>query len=208
MMTSPAAPPEILQIRKYSNRRFYDTTHSRHLTLEAIRNLVKKGHQIRVIDGSGSDITTKVLAQIILDLDGPKIELFPAAFLAEIIRVNDLLLKGFYEKFFHQAHRAFLDYQRLMESQLKHGGGLPSMFPMAAWGHAMMDPWKSGPAGDGDKAHESGKVSAMLQELQRQVASLQSQLGNAGASTAKIPRARRAKRKTRVGGTGTVSGHG
>ena len=181
MITSPVELKPVLQIRKYLNRRFYDTTHSRHMTLEEIRDLIKEGHGVMVTDNkSGTDITAKVLAQIILSLDGPKIEMFPAVFLAEIIRVNDLLLKGFYEKFFHQASRAFLDYQKFLESHLKHGDGLPSMFPASAWsqptmnvatGHASAQP----PSKDSEPAN-TDHFAATLTALQQEVARLQSQL--------------------------------
>jgi polyhydroxyalkanoate synthesis repressor PhaR len=181
MITSPVGPKPVLQIRKYSNRRFYDTTHSRHMTLEEIRDLIKEGHGVMVTDNkSGTDITAKVLAQIILSLDGPKIEMFPAVFLAEIIRVNDLLLKGFYEKFFHQASRAFLDYQKFLESHLTAGGGLPSMFPASSWSQSTMNVATGNasaqpPSKDSEPAN-TDHFAATLAALQQEVARLQSQL--------------------------------
>src|SRR5579872_4860512 len=85
-----------LQIRKYPNRRYYDATRSRHLTLEDIRSLVRDGADIRVTDSKTSaDITAKVLAQIILELDAEKIDAFPVALLVRLIRVNDQLVKDF-----------------------------------------------------------------------------------------------------------------
>jgi polyhydroxyalkanoate synthesis repressor PhaR len=195
MISPPDGQKPVLQIRKYSNRRFYDTTHSRHLTLEEIRDLIKEGHGVQVSDGSGTDITTKVLAQMILDFDGPKIELFPAVFLTEIIRVNDLLVKGFYEKFFHQAHRAFLDYQKLMESHLKHGGGLPSMFPMPPWSQPPINPAAPGPAASDGETQPIGNLSSTLEDLQRQVDALQSRLAKSAPTRSPGSRRRRRKRK-------------
>lgn len=65
--TNGNANPRQLEIRKYPNRRYYDVTRSQHLTLEDIRSLVRENYDIRVTDSkSGSDITAKVLAQIIL----------------------------------------------------------------------------------------------------------------------------------------------
>jgi len=55
-------------IRKYVNRRLYDTTESRYVNLEDLRRLILEGHEIRVTDrASGDDITTPVLLQIIGD---------------------------------------------------------------------------------------------------------------------------------------------
>src|SRR6266852_910970 len=51
-----------LEIKKYPNRRYYDATHSRHLTLDEIRALVQQGYDIRVIDArTSADITAQVL---------------------------------------------------------------------------------------------------------------------------------------------------
>src|SRR5205823_3540835 len=56
------APEKILEIKKYPNRRYYDATHSRHLTLEEIRSLIQQGYDIRVTDAkSSADITAQVL---------------------------------------------------------------------------------------------------------------------------------------------------
>jgi polyhydroxyalkanoate synthesis repressor PhaR len=200
MKTTETGQKEALNIRKYSNRRYYDATHGRHLTLEEIRDLVKAGHGVRVTDNAtGTDITTKVLAQIILDLDAPKLEMFPAAFLAEIIRVNDQLLKGFYEKFFHQALRYLLDYQQLIQSQIKQGGGLPAMFPpMTGWTQAMMTPFgisqaETNPPSATSQPPPSEDLAATLANLQQQVSALQSQLPKPGKPNLARSRAKRAK---------------
>ena len=53
-------------IRKYSNRRLYDTVGSRHVTLDDLRQLIVTGEKIKVIDDkSGDDLTRQVLLQII-----------------------------------------------------------------------------------------------------------------------------------------------
>jgi polyhydroxyalkanoate synthesis repressor PhaR len=200
MNTSTENQKEALNIRKYANRRYYDTTHGRHMTLEEIRDLVKAGHGVRVTDNAtGNDITTKVLAQIILDLDAPKLEMFPAAFLAEIIRVNDQLLKGFYEKFFHQALQSLIDYQQLIQSQLKQGSVLPAMFPpMTAWTQAMMSPFSiTRPEADTPTAvaqrPSREDLATTLANLQQQISALQSQLPQSGKPNSTRSRAKRVR---------------
>jgi polyhydroxyalkanoate synthesis regulator protein len=132
---------------------------------------------------TSADITSKVLAQIILDLDAPKFDLFPVGLLSQLIRVNDHFAKGFYEKFFRQALQAFLDYQRLMESQMKQGAVLPAMFPpFNAWGQAMMGPFgAAGAPASSEPAitppPPAGQaMTAALGDLQRQIAELQKRL--------------------------------
>ncbi len=75
-------------IKKYSNRRLYDTEVSSYINLDALAELIRGGEQIRVVDAkSGEDLTHTVLLQIILETQGLK-ELFPSGFLHRIIRYS------------------------------------------------------------------------------------------------------------------------
>ena len=59
--------PERHLIKKYANRKLYDTRTSRYVTLEGIADLVRQGHDIRVVDrDTGNDITQVILSQIVL----------------------------------------------------------------------------------------------------------------------------------------------
>lgn len=94
-----ATPKPVLQIRKYSNRRLYDSTRSRHITADELYDLVREGHDVVVTDSSsGADITHQVLTQMILERDPPKLEVFPATLLHEIIRANQQMWKKFAEE--------------------------------------------------------------------------------------------------------------
>src|SRR6266404_1751081 len=134
-----------LEIKKYPNRRYYDATHSRHLTLDEIRSLVQRGYDLHVIDAkTGADITAQLLTQIILELDTPKIDSLPVPLLMRIIRMNDQLVKDFIEKYFNQALKSFLDYQQQVEEQIRRTHGLPTVFPsVSAWTKAMLQPFAS-----------------------------------------------------------------
>src|SRR5438876_8137530 len=143
-MTEPtAAAAKKLEIKKYPNRRYYDATHSRHLTLEEIRSLIQQGYDLRVVDAKTSaDITAQVLTQIILELDTPKLDSLPVPLLLRLIRMNDQLVKDFIEKYFNQALKSFFDYQQQVEEQVRRTHGLPSVFPtVAAWTKAMLQPF-------------------------------------------------------------------
>jgi polyhydroxyalkanoate synthesis repressor PhaR len=94
-----SAPSEPLRIRKYSNRRLYDTTRSRHLTADELYELVRAGHDVVVTDSAtGADITHQVLTQMILERDPPKLEVFPTTLLHEIIRANQQMWRRFVEQ--------------------------------------------------------------------------------------------------------------
>ena len=172
--------PKVLKIRKYPNRRYYDSTRSRHLTLEELYAAVRDGYEISVTDSkTGQDITAKVLAQIIIDLDPPKLGVFPVPLLHRLLRANEQLVQDFTQKYFNQALEAFLDSQRKFEQSMRHALGLRSPVPTVAdWTRMMWEPFN--PAGDQTGAPDAGAPTsasdATVNELRKQVAELQRQL--------------------------------
>jgi polyhydroxyalkanoate synthesis repressor PhaR len=78
-------------IRKYVNRRLYDTTQSRYVNLDDLRELITKGFEVRVVEqATGVDITTPVLLQIIAETQRDHTPLLSAGFLATMIRLGAL----------------------------------------------------------------------------------------------------------------------
>jgi len=76
-------------IRKYVNRRLYDTQESRYVNLEDLRRLILDGNEIRVTDrASGDDITTPILLQIVGEAQRSGKAAFEPDLLCEIIRVQ------------------------------------------------------------------------------------------------------------------------
>ncbi|MGZ4962213.1 MAG: polyhydroxyalkanoate synthesis regulator DNA-binding domain-containing protein [Limisphaerales bacterium] len=166
-----------LEIKKYANRRYYDATHSRHLTLDEIRSLIHEGYDIRVIDAKTSaDITAQILTQIILELETRKLDSLPVPLLVRIIRVNDQLVKDFVERYFNQALQSFLDYQRQLEEQLRRAHRLPAAVPSVAdWTKAMIEPWTKAlsvpPASEADDQ----SLREMVLKLQKEMRNLKQQ---------------------------------
>jgi polyhydroxyalkanoate synthesis repressor PhaR len=174
-----------LEIKKYPNRRFYDATHSRHLTLAEICSLIQQGYDITVTDAkSGADITAQVLTQMILELETPKLDSFPVPLLVRLIRMNDQLVKDFLEKYFNQALGSFLNYQQQAEEQIRRSHGLPASVPsVSAWTKAMLGPFASGFGGDSagpptkttpppSAEDRNQELRGIVERLQRQVAAL------------------------------------
>jgi polyhydroxyalkanoate synthesis repressor PhaR len=108
--------PRTLEIRKYQNRRYYDSTRSRHLSLQQIHKLIIEGYNIRVLDAkTNEDITSKVLTQILLEYEPVKLDMFSTELLTRAIRVNDRLLKDFVDVYFRQAFEAFCGSQKQVD---------------------------------------------------------------------------------------------
>jgi polyhydroxyalkanoate synthesis repressor PhaR len=189
MAAMPDTSAGKLEIKKYPNRRYYDATHSRHLTLDEIRTLVQQGYDLHVVDArTSADITAQVLTQIILELDTPKVDSLPVPLLVRLIRVNDQLVKDFIEKYFNQAFKSFLDHQRQVEEQIRRTHGLPSVFPaVSAWTKAMLEPFTQALSGTQTDAPASSAIPPTTP-------------GTATAPKAANPASRR-KRSPRPGGT-------
>jgi polyhydroxyalkanoate synthesis repressor PhaR len=136
-MTNPAsdAHSQQVQIRKYPNRRYYDTNRSRHVTLEEIYGLIREGYNVQVTDSkTGRDITAKVLAQIIIELDSPKLDVFPVAMLHRLLRSNEQIVQDFVQRYFNEPLSAFLESHRSAEQMFRKVVGLQSPAPtMADW---------------------------------------------------------------------------
>jgi polyhydroxyalkanoate synthesis repressor PhaR len=177
-----------VDLRRYPNRRYYDSARSQHLTLEDIYRLVRDGYNVRVSDSkTGEDITARILAQLILEHDPPKLAAFPADLLHQIIRSNESLLRDFVEKYFSGALSAFLDSQREFDRYLGQTLGLYSL-PAAGpnWAEAMMRPFLRSFFADG-RAHPpqepappssqgDDELRKAVTDLQRQLAELQNKL--------------------------------
>ena len=167
--------PRQLDLRKYPNRRYYDATRSRHVTLEEIHSLIRDGYEVQVTDSkTGQDITAKVLAQIIIDLDPPKLGVFPVPLLHRLLRSNEQLVNDFVGKWFSQPLAAFLDSQRSFEQYLRQSMGMRPAGPTVAdWAGMMWGPfspaaWTGGgaaaPGSPGNPAESSHEAVARRQQ--------------------------------------------
>lgn len=112
-------------LKKYGNRRLYDTTASRYVTLVEVEAMVQRGVDIQVVDArSGDDITKEVLVQLLLERDSARASL-PTALLKQAVRLaNSPLKEGLVKAMqegldtFMMSQRAVADAQRVLTSQL------------------------------------------------------------------------------------------
>jgi polyhydroxyalkanoate synthesis repressor PhaR len=81
----------MIEIKKYSNRRLYNTETSAYITLDDIVALIKKEVDFKVVDvDTQSDITSSILTQIILEKENAGVNLIPAHILKQIILFNEI----------------------------------------------------------------------------------------------------------------------
>lgn len=173
----------LLEIRKYQNRRYYDTTSSAHISLEQIHRKICEGYDIRVVDAkTGEDITTKVLTQILLEYEPMKLEFFSSDVLTQVIRVNDSILKDFYDKYFGEAFALFTQSRSQFETLMKQSpffSGVKNGFPMSAFGSGVdsFAPFSRMFGGSAEKG-ESRDIADELESLKKQVEDLKHSINN------------------------------
>ncbi len=85
-MASASAGDDVVTIKKYANRRLYNTESSTYITLEHLAEMVRKKREFRVVDAkSGEDITHNVLTQIIMEEEARGTTMLPVNFLRQLI---------------------------------------------------------------------------------------------------------------------------
>lgn len=85
---------QVVRIKRYPNRRFYDRTSRKYITLQDIEELVRHGQTVDVRDSrNDEDLTRVVLTQILLERHPERMEMFPVGLLHLILRANDLALE-------------------------------------------------------------------------------------------------------------------
>ena len=117
---APATPPggEKRVIKKYPNRRLYDTSSSSYITLAQVRELVMAQEAFVVRDAkSGEDLTRSILLQIILEEEAGGAPMFTEAVLAHIIRFYGHALQGFMGTYLEKNIQAFIEIQAKLAEQ-------------------------------------------------------------------------------------------
>lgn len=110
-------------IKKYPNRRLYDTELSRYITLADVRALVMQGVKFRVLDtANDADLTRAILLQIMLEEETGGEPLFSATMLAQIIRFYGGTMQGLFARYLEQSLDAFAGQQQELSQNL---GGNP-----------------------------------------------------------------------------------
>ena len=120
-----AAKDEPVVIKKYSNRRLYNTGTSTYVTLEDLAGMVKRGEEFSVLDAkTGDDITHPVLTQIIFELENKDGQtMLPIPFLRQLIAFYGDQMQMIVPSFLEQSMNAFANEQERFRAQMKSALG-------------------------------------------------------------------------------------
>lgn len=111
---------DTIVLKKYANRRLYDTTRSAYVTLEEVAEMVRQGRVVRAVDAkTKEDVTAFVLTQIVLEEARKKKALLPVPLLHMIIRYGDNVLVDFFDQYLEQIVRNYLEYKSTVDEQFK-----------------------------------------------------------------------------------------
>ncbi len=189
--SAKTAPPPPVVVKKYANRRLYNTESSCYITLENLAEMIRNGRDFAVYDAkTGDDITRSVLTQIIVEAENSGQHLLPTSFLRQLISFYGDSLQGLVPPYLDNAMNSFARQQEQMRRTLQQTMGelLPVGLEelgrknMAMFEQAMnlFSPFYQPPspaeADDQDAAAqetpEIRKLKVQIEELQRQIANL------------------------------------
>ena len=107
-------------IKKYPNRRLYDTRTSSYITLSDVKELVLKNEEFQVVDAkSGEDLTRSILLQIILEEESGGMPMFTSDLLSQMIRFYGNAMQGMMGKYLEGNIKAFTDMQSKLQDQAR-----------------------------------------------------------------------------------------
>ncbi len=179
-MAASRSPDDVVIIKKYANRRLYDTESSTYITLERLAEMVRQKRDFQVVDAkTGEDITRSVLTQIIMDEEARGTTMLPVNFLRQLISMYGDQMQSVVPQYLE----ASLDQLHRNQSQLREtmAGAFAAnpfaeiarrnmeMFTAAAGGAKAESAAEPAAAGGEDNKAELAALKAQLAALQKQL---------------------------------------
>ena len=194
---APSAPP--VTIKKYANRRLYNTATSSYVTLEHLCQMVKDGVDFAVYDAkTGEDITRQVLTQIIVEEEGKGQNLLPISFMRKLIGFYGDNMQWALPTYLDQSIQAFSRNQEQMRDYFSKTMG--GMFPFDAFSNmgkqnlAMMEqamkmfaPFSAPPSAEatGEPSEGAPGATREIDDLRRRLDELEKEIGGIGKAPPK-----------------------
>lgn len=163
MTTTPPNAATERVIKKYPNRRLYDTSTSAYITLGEVKQLVLQRENVLVKDAkTGEDLTRSILLQIILEEEATGIPMFSEAALANIIRFYGHAMQGHMGSYIEKNLQMFTDFQTKLAEQTGNTD---------AWAKMMQMPQAMLPAGYAEQ------IQKMQEQMRQQTEQMMGMFG-------------------------------
>ena len=109
-----------IALKKYPNRRLYDTLNSTYITLADVARMIREGNQVEITDAkTNEDVTAFILTQIMLEQAKSNNIVLPSSLLHLIIRFGENTLSEFFENYLETILRSYLSYKKTMDEQFR-----------------------------------------------------------------------------------------
>lgn len=165
----PRMENQLRLIKKYPNRRLYDTKTSSYITLADVKQMVLKQEEFQVVDAkSGDDLTRAILLQIILEEESGGAPMFTSDLLSQMIRSYGNAMQGMMGGYLERNMRAFQDIQKALQEQSQKVYGDNSRASQELWAQFMN---LQGPA-------MQSLMQAYMEQSQKVFAQFQEQMQN------------------------------
>ena len=169
-----AKPSAKVTIKKYANRRLYDTESSAYITLDRLAAMVREGREFEVVDAkTGEDLTRQVLTQIIVDEEARGTTMLPVNFLRQLIGLYGNSMQGMVPQYLEAAMDAFQHNQ----SALRDAFGANAFAEIAKRNMAMFEDASRAfvPKTKGEPVQKP-KADSDVDQLRAELAALQAKI--------------------------------
>ena len=163
-------------VKKYSNRRLYDTADSRYVTLEEIAGKIRGGDEVQVLDAkTGEALTQATLAQIILESRGAA-RLLPVPLLVQLVRLGDEALAEFLGRVLSWALETWLSARQGAQAIAPYNPFATLPFAATSAMARLWSPWGEPPPAPAPPPPPPAASSAEVSDLRRELDELRREL--------------------------------
>lgn len=184
-MAASAPKDDVVIIKKYANRRLYNTESSTYITLEHLAGMVREKREFKVVDAkTGEDITHNVLTQIIMEEEARGTNLLPVNFLRQLIAMYGDSMQAMVPQYLEASLEAFQrnqsQFREAMAGAFTSGPFASGPFAELARRNMELFQAAGGRNAAGEEAPPADETRAEIDELKAQLAALQHKLDKLG----------------------------
>ncbi len=168
-------------IKKYANRRLYNTSSSSYITLDDLSRMTRDGVEFQVLDAkTGGDITHGILTQIIMDEEAHGEQMLPVSFLRQLISMYGNSMQAMMPPYLEATMQQFRDNQLKLQDTFKTSMGPDAFAKLAETNMAMFQAaakaFMPGAVGGGPAAGGRAPAGDEIAKLRREMAEMQSKI--------------------------------
>ena len=178
MSDSRTSSKDVITIKKYANRRLYNTQSSSYITLDYLAKMTREGQDFKVIDAkTGTDITHNILTQIIMEEESSGQQMLPVGFLRELISMYGNSMQSMIPQYLEASMESFRQNQEKFQDAIKGSLAVNPLAKLAEQNMAMLRA-ASGAMMPGAGQSEARKSSEKeeISELKAQLAEMQKKM--------------------------------